>query len=174
TTCGTGACASTGHTTCVAGSYVNDTCTPGTAQHGTCNDMDRQRHGAVDEDLTQPTTCGVGACASTGHTTCVAGSYVNDTCTPGSPTPETCNNIDDNCNGTVDEGLTQPTTCGVGACASTGHTTCVNGSYVNDTCTPGPPHPETCNGIDDNCNGTVDEGLTQPTTCGVGACASTG
>jgi hypothetical protein len=100
----------------------------------------------------------------------VAGSYVNDTCTAGSPQPETCNNIDDNCNGSVDEGLTQPTSCGVGACASTGHTTCVAGSYVNDTCTPGSPQPETCNNIDDNCNGSTDEGTDVPTTCGVGVC----
>jgi hypothetical protein len=27
---------------------------------------------------------------------------------------------------------------------------------LNDPCTPGAPSPETCNGIDDNCDGTVD------------------
>ena len=29
-----------------------------------------------------------------------------------------------------------------------------------NSCTPGNPQPEICNGIDDNCNGKVDEGLT--------------
>src|SRR6185436_14308680 len=174
TTCGVGACASTGYLTCEAGSYVNDTCTPGTGSAETCNNIDDNCDGTVDDGLTQPTTCGVGACASTGYLTCEAGSYVNDTCIAVTPSAETCNNIDDNCDGNVDEGLTQPTTCGVGACASTGYLTCEAGSYVNDTCTPGTGSAETCNNIDDNCDGTVDEGLTQPTTCGVGACASTG
>jgi hypothetical protein len=32
----------------------------------------------------------------------VNGSF--NTCVPGAPTPETCNNIDDNCDGTVDNG----------------------------------------------------------------------
>ena len=44
------------------------------------------------------------------------------TFTMGSPTPETCNNVDDNCNGSVDEGVMQGCytgpagTSGVGPC----------------------------------------------------------
>lgn len=34
--------------------------------------------------------------------------------------------------------------------------TCTNG--VPNTCTPGPPTTESCNNIDDNCNGTIDDG----------------
>ncbi|RJO60407.1 hypothetical protein C4544_05040, partial [candidate division WS5 bacterium] len=37
------------------------------------------------------------------------GVWGGDTCTPGSPSAETCNNIDDNCNGSVDENLAGPT-----------------------------------------------------------------
>ncbi len=49
-----------------------------------------------------PTSCGVGACAATGLLQCVGGSFL-DTCSPGSPTPEVCDGIDNNCNGVIDE-----------------------------------------------------------------------
>ena len=69
---------------------------------------------------------------------------------------ETCNGVDDDCSGVADNGL-GTTTCGVGACQRTVNN-CVNGAPV--TCTPGTPAPaETCgNGIDDNCDGAVDNG----------------
>jgi hypothetical protein len=73
---------------------------------------------------------------------------------------ETCNNIDDNCDGTVDENLTQPTSCGVGACSgNAGIETCTAGSWGNDTCDPFEgASAETCNNIDDNCDGSIDGG----------------
>src|SRR5262249_10184288 len=67
-----------------------------------------------------------------------------------------------------DDGLGQ-TTCGTGACQRAVNN-CVNGQM--QTCTPGIATAETCNGIDDDCNGTVDDGLGQ-TTCGTGACQRT-
>jgi len=78
--------------------------------------------------------------------------------------PETCNNVDDNCDGTVDEGLIQATTCGVGACAGNeGFKTCVAGEYTNDTCDKlYRATPETCNNVDDNCDGETDEGAIGP------------
>jgi hypothetical protein len=136
-----------------------------------CNGIDNNCDGTPDDGYVQiPTTCGVGACASTGLTTCSAG-VEGDTCIAGTPTAEICDGIDNDCNGSVDDNLTRPTTCGIGACASTGTETCTAGTWGNDTCTSGSPTAETCNNIDDNCNGSVDEGLTRPTTCGVGACS---
>ncbi|HUD72239.1 MAG TPA: putative metal-binding motif-containing protein [Dongiaceae bacterium] len=69
---------------------------------------------------------------------------------------ETCNGVDDNCNGPADDGL-GTSTCGIGACQRTVNN-CVGG--VPMTCTPGTPAPaETCgNGIDDDCNGAIDDG----------------
>ena len=90
-------------------------------------------------------TCGVGACQRSG-TTCLVSS-----CSPGSPSAEVCDGIDNNCNGVVDDGLPL-STCGVGACARTG-STCMASS-----CTPGSPSAEVCNGVDDDCDGTLDDG----------------
>jgi hypothetical protein len=67
-----------------------------------------------------------------------------------------CDGLDNNCNFEIDEGF-QPydTFCGVGACASMGSAECAGG-VLTDSCTPGAPSTETCNGIDDNCDGTID------------------
>jgi hypothetical protein len=80
---------------------------------------------------------------------------------------EACNNIDDDCDGAVDDNLGS-TTCGTGACSRTVQN-CVAGA--TQTCTPGSPTTETCNGIDDDCNGAIDDNL-GTVTCGVGACTS--
>src|SRR5207247_462417 len=70
-----------------------------------------------------------------------------------------CNGIDENCSGQADEGyVSVATSCGVGACASTGTTSCVAGA-VRDSCVAGTPTPEVCDGIDNDCNGVVDNGV---------------
>ncbi|MBI3447469.1 MAG: hypothetical protein HY049_00910, partial [Acidobacteria bacterium] len=165
TSCGVGACSATGPTQCVGGS-VTSTCTPGTPapSDATCNNIDDDCDGAVDEDyVPTPTSCGVGACSATGQTQCVGGS-VTSTCTPGTPAPSdaTCNNVDDDCDGTVDEDFgAVPTSCGIGTCASTGVATCLGGR-IFDTCTQGAPGVETCDGLDNDCNGFVDDGIAPP------------
>jgi hypothetical protein len=45
----------------------------------------------------------VGECSATGTLECQGGAEV-DTCTPGTPSAEVCDNLDNNCDGTVDEG----------------------------------------------------------------------
>ncbi len=74
---------------------------------------------------------------------------------------ERCNGTDDNCNGSTDEGFGVGGTC---ACPSGGGGTGVlscRADGTGTTCTFG---PETCgNGVDDDCDGTVDDG------CGVDA-----
>jgi hypothetical protein len=180
TSCGIGACASTGVTTCVVGKMQNS-CTPGAPAAGdaTCDGIDDNCNGATDEGyVSEPTRCGVGACAATGSTSCVGG-VEQDSCTPGIPAASDalCDGIDDNCNGATDEGyVSEPTSCGIGACASTGVTSCVAGK-VQDSCTPGAPAAgdATCDGVDDDCSGAADEDYVPASTgCGVGACAATG
>jgi RHS repeat-associated protein len=178
--CGIGACARTGTTSCVTGS-VQSNCTPGTAaaNDATCNAVDDDCNGIADEDyIALVTSCGVGACARMGSTSCVAGAVV-DSCAPGTPAPNdaTCNGIDDDCSGVVDEDyVSAATSCGTGACVRAGSTSCVAGA-VQDSCTPGTAAASdaTCDGIDDDCSGAADEDYVALTTqCGVGACAGTG
>ena len=138
--------------------------------------MDNDCNGEIDDGLSvTPTECGVGVCASTGELGCVDGVEV-DNCTPGEPTgpDDDCDDIDQNCNGVPDENFVPiPTDCGLGECASTGELICDQGSLV-DTCVPGDSTPEVCDGMDNDCNGAVDDGLGMPTECGIGECFSTG
>jgi MYXO-CTERM domain-containing protein len=108
--------------------------------------------------------CGAGICVHTGPS-CKLGKL--NPCEPRPAAPETCNGLDDNCNGTVDEACTcrddvslpcysgPRYTLGVGPCAE-GLRTCVAGQWsaCEGQVTPG---IEYCNRVDDNCDGTVDE-----------------
>ncbi|PIR16766.1 MAG: hypothetical protein COV46_06855, partial [Deltaproteobacteria bacterium CG11_big_fil_rev_8_21_14_0_20_49_13] len=125
-----------------------------------------------------PTDCGVGACESEGETYCEDG-VVEDSCVPGVPAANdaTCNDVDDDCDSVADENYVITSSfCGVGACMANGLITCFGGAEVN-SCAPGTPAPSdtTCDGIDDDCDGTADEDYKPTSTkCGTGACESTG
>lgn len=69
----------------------------------------------------------------------------------------TCNNVDDDCDGIIDESLTQ-LSGDLGAC-SINTQNCSAGNWINNNEIT--PIAETCNNIDDDCDGVVDEGLTQ-------------
>ena len=102
---------------------------------------------------------GVGACECGPNMRCEAGK-----CVGGGPTcsahPEVCNGLDDDCDGVADNGNPgggafclsgEQGVCGYGV------TRCENGAI---TCVPNrEPSGEVCNGLDDNCNGEIDEGL---------------
>jgi Putative metal-binding motif len=178
--CGAGACAATGSTSCSAG-QLTTSCTPGTggAQDTVCNGLDDDCDGDIDEEFdSQSVSCGIGACASTGQLACAQGA-VTDNCQPRPPLPDdsTCNGLDDDCNGVVDEDY-EPvaTSCGVGTCGRTGSMLCVQGSAV-ESCVPGVPAPNdvSCNGEDDDCDGSADEGYAPiQVSCGTGACVASG
>ena len=96
------------------------------------------------------TTCGTGACQRS--STCSNDQVV---CTPGSPSTEVCDSIDNDCDGVVDDNLGQ-TTCGIGACQRTVNN-CINGQ--SQTCTPGSPSTEICGDlIDNDCDNYINEG----------------
>jgi hypothetical protein len=92
---------------------------------------------------------------------------------------ETCDSLDNNCNGQTDEGFNvgQGCTVGVGECARTGQFVCkADGSGTVCSAVPGNPAPEICDGKDNNCNGQIDDGFNVGQACsvGVGECLRMG
>jgi hypothetical protein len=137
-----------------------------------CNYLDDNCNGQIDETwptLASACSVGVGACQRFGVTRCnAAGTGTECSVTAGSPTTELCNGIDDNCNGQIDETfptLGQACTVGVGICQRQGNLVC-NTAQTGVTCSvaPGPPSTEVCNGLDDNCDGIIDNGFLNPAT----------
>ena len=131
------------------------------ADDATCDGIDDDCDGDIDEDYAGAATeCGVGACAASGTMVCTDGQQ-SDTCAPSEPADDdaTCDGIDDDCDGSLDEDYEGgETNCGEGCCANTGTSTCVDGEEVSD-CQPLPgkfsdPY---CNGLDDDCDGEIDE-----------------
>ncbi len=88
---------------------------------------------------------------------CTAQRKCNELCTANSPQVESCNLVDDNCDGFTDNGVPS-SPCDLknqyGTCK--GVTQC-NGGTVN--CSGTFAQTETCNGLDDNCDGRTDEGF---------------
>lgn len=74
---------------------------------------------------------------------------------------ELCNELDDDCNGVVDDGFPRVgSACevGVGACKATGVYQCrADKSTADCSVRPKAPRPEVCDGVDNDCDGKIDE-----------------
>ena len=163
--CGLGPCRRVAQA-CVDGGV--GACVPGVGTAETCNGVDDNCNGTIDDGIA-PLSCGVGACANSANA-CLFDGGMN-MCVPLPPSVERCNNIDDNCNGLTDEltdagPITQACYTGaiatrnVGRCKD-GLQNCVTGAFssaCNGQVLPNPTEICPPNGIDDNCNGQVDEG----------------
>lgn len=90
---------------------------------------------------------------------------------------EVCNGRDDDCDGVTDNGYDVGASCetGVGLCRAVGAMVCdAAGAAVVCSAVAGAPTPESCNGLDDDCDGDVDEDAICARLCfpgAIGPCA---
>jgi hypothetical protein len=171
----TGAC-SFGSQTCTTGAW--GTCTGGVGPAiETCNGADDDCDGMTDEMLTQACGTDTGACQA-GTQTCSSGSWGSCAGSIG-PITERCDGVvDDDCDGVVDDGCNCVTgatrQCGatdVGACTFGTETCSSSGQWGSCVGYVGPV-AETCNNVDDDCDGTRDDGVTRSCGTDTGACVA--
>ncbi len=123
--------------------------------------------------LTLTCSRAVGTCTA-GKRTCKGGAWSE--CSGVMPTAELCNGLDDDCDGKVDNGilgLGDACSVGAGSCKADGINVCgANGMSCNAT--PGQPHTEICNGVDDDCDGVIDNNVIDAPACPfqLGVCAN--
>jgi len=186
-------CASLGDYSCFTawGSTSDAYCCKCVSSGEICDNRDNNCDGLIDNGVTQSQSCtvGTGSCQRTGTQTktCSAGSWGSwGSCSvsAGTPTAETCNGADDNCDGTNDNvDFSQSCTVGTGSCQRTGTqhaASCLHAQigYIPNwgscSVSAGTPTAETCNNVDDNCDGVVDNGnlCSSGQICSSGTCVT--
>lgn len=146
-----------------------------------CDGLDNDCDGQIDEGLlvtlyNDNDGDGYGAgspffgCPATPGTAIQGGDCNNFDASVNPGAIEVCDGIDNNCNGSIDEGLlitvyTDNDSDGYGAgpgflsCPGTPGVALVGGDCADNNANINPGAIEVCDGIDNNCNGSIDEGL---------------
>ena len=180
---GEGQCEREGTVRCTAAAAGACDARVGIGSAELCNSLDDDCDGATDEEfnLAQPCSLGVGRCRAQGVWVCSADGAA-ERC-DGEPSlggqPESCNGLDDDCDGGVDEtfDLGAPCAVGVGECRREAERVCGDGPFTVCPAVPGRPSgSELCDGLDDDCDASTDEGFDVGGFCrvGTGACVQVG
>ncbi|MCK6574563.1 hypothetical protein L6V77_26080 [Myxococcota bacterium] len=128
-----------------------------------CNGLDDDCDDATDEDFGLGGPCSVerDGCVRSGRIACDVNGR-DATCVLDPPPAEICNDLDDDCDGEVDEGIIEacydapPETQGVGLCRA-GTRTCKDGLFLPCVGAVLPAEELPANGADEDCDGTADE-----------------
>ncbi len=143
-----------------------------------CDGLDNDCDGYTDEDFNLGEPCeGVGQCGSGvfqcnpyDNTEAICSTDIGGSEYPN--LPELCDGLDNNCNGEPDENFPVGVPCWVGGCMGTWQCHPRDGSRVICDIPPWlEAPPERCNGVDDDCDGSIDEDFGVGEPCeGVGEC----
>ena len=177
---GEGTCRREGTMACL-GSILWCSASPGAPATETCNGLDDDCDGITDDveaagmdpGVGDVCSAGVGGCQRNGVWVCdLVEQALACNAQAGQPGVETCDGIDNDCDTLTDEGLGLGAVCtvGQGACQRQGAMVCGPGGAVQCSAVAGNATPETCDGVDNNCNGSIDEGFGLGNPCGQGAC----
>ncbi len=154
-TAGVGQCKK-GKLSCIKGKFTGACVGQVIPTNEKCDTLDNDCNGVVDDHLGTMPSCTLGGCKGT--MVCAKGKMV---CSAPTPSTEVCDGKDNDCNSKTDENLTRlcTTKCGPGLekCKYVSGNPNDNANWTG--CSSPSASSEKCDGVDNDCNGVVDDGV---------------